>query len=139
MALIPGPIKYQTSFSSGVLSRGFSRLVNGVLYRLRSVEMLTDEELAAELAAPLRLRWTPADAVGEEEPGAAEEDVLPGEGRVSEDPDGPMGPPEAKPSPGPGTATPAPADVAAPTGPPPVSAPPAPTPPTAVRAPNPPD
>ncbi len=139
VALIPGPIKYQTSFSSGVLSRGFSRLVNGVLYRLRSVEMLTDEELAAELAAPLRLRWTPADTVGEEESGAAEEDVLPGEGRVPEDPDGPMGPPEAKPLPGPGTATPASADVAAPTGPLPVSAPPTPTPPTAVRAPNPPD
>lgn len=73
VALIPGPVKYQSSFSSGVLTRGFSRLVNGVLYRLRSVGMLTDEELQAELAAPLRLRWTPPDAIGEEEPGAAGE------------------------------------------------------------------
>jgi len=69
VALIPGPVKYQSSFASGVLSRGFSKLVNGVLFRLRSVDMLTDEELEAELAAPLRLRWTPADAVGEEDPG----------------------------------------------------------------------
>ena len=69
VALIPGPVKYQASFANGVLSRGFSRLVNGVLYRLRSVEMLTDAELEAELAAPLRLRWTPPDAAGEESPG----------------------------------------------------------------------
>ncbi|MFN7986402.1 MAG: biosynthetic peptidoglycan transglycosylase [Thermoanaerobaculia bacterium] len=69
VALIPGPVKYQTSFADGVLSRGFSRLVNGVLYRLRSVDVLTDDELAAELAAPIRLRWTPPEAAGEEEPG----------------------------------------------------------------------
>ncbi len=80
VALIPGPVKYQSSFASGVLTRGFSRLVNGVLYRLHSVEMLTDEELQAELAAPLRLRWTPPDAAGEEEPGAAAE----GEGEAGE-------------------------------------------------------
>jgi hypothetical protein len=77
VALIPGPIKYQPAFSNGVLTRGFSRLVNGVLYRLRSVGMLTDEELAAELAAPLRLRWTPPDVEGEAapEPETAEEDL----------------------------------------------------------------
>ena len=74
VALIPGPIKYQPSFATGVLTRGFSRLVNGVLHRLRSVGVLTDEELQAELAAPLRLRWTPPDAVGEVEPGIAEEE-----------------------------------------------------------------
>ncbi len=42
--------------------------------------MLTDEELHAELAAPLRLRWTPPDAAGEEEPGVAAE----GEGGAGE-------------------------------------------------------
>ena len=78
VALIPGPVKYQASFASGVLSRGFSRLVNGVLYRLRSVDMLTDEQLEAELAAPIRLRWTPPDTVGEEAPGLAERDALVG-------------------------------------------------------------
>ncbi len=66
VALIPGPIKYQPSFAGGVLSRGFTRLVNGVLRRLASVGMLTDEELKAELETPLRLRWTPADVAGEE-------------------------------------------------------------------------
>lgn len=74
VALIPGPVKYQSSFSGGVLSPGFSRLVNGVLYRLRSVGVLTDEELEAELAEPLRLLWTPPDVAGEEEPGAAGEE-----------------------------------------------------------------
>jgi len=86
VALIPGPVKYQPSFSSGVLTRGFSRLVNGVLYRLRSVGMLTDEELQAELAAPLRLRWTPPDAVGEEEPGADGEEALEQGGEAFEGP-----------------------------------------------------
>jgi hypothetical protein len=68
-------VKYQSSFASGVLSPGFSRLVNGVLYRLRSVGVLTDEELEAELSEPLRLLWTPPDVAGEEEPGALEDDL----------------------------------------------------------------
>lgn len=93
VALIPGPIKYQTSFASGVLSRGFSRLVNGVLYRLRSVDLLTDEELAAELAAPLRLRWTPPDAVGEVDPGADGEETLEERGALPAGPAGTLDPP----------------------------------------------
>jgi hypothetical protein len=122
VALIPGPVKYQSSFASGVLSRGFSRLVNGVLYRLRSVDMLTDEQLQAELAAPLRLRWTPPDAAGEEEPGAAvEDDAAAGEPVEAEAPETGGGPPPegappvAPPEPAP-AATPAPSP--APTGPP---------------------
>lgn len=121
VALIPGPVKYQPSFASGVLSRGFSRLVNGVLYRLRSVEMLTDEELATELEAPVRLRWTPPDAAGEEEPGASENGATPGAEALPEEP-----------SPAPGAAPMAPAvasvatDLAAP-APTPVLPTPAPT------------
>lgn len=77
VALIPGPVKYQPSFASGVLSRGFTRLVNGVLRRLASVGMLTPEELKTELETPLRLRWTPPDAPGEEPlAGGAEADAL---------------------------------------------------------------
>ena len=80
VSLIPGPVKYQGSFASGVLSRGFARLVNACLYRLRSVGALTDEELATELATPVVLRWTPPDAVVEpvEEPGAPEDGLLDG-------------------------------------------------------------
>jgi hypothetical protein len=63
VSLIPGPVKYQPSFANGVLSRGFARLVNACLRRLRSVGALTDEEYEAELAAPLVLRWTPPDAI----------------------------------------------------------------------------
>ena len=77
VALIPGPVKYQPSFASGVLSRGLTRLVNGVLRRLASVGVLTPEELKAELETPLRLRWTPAEVPGEEPlPGEAELDTL---------------------------------------------------------------
>ena len=92
VALIPGPVKYQASFASGVLSRGFSRLVNGVLYRLRSVDMLTDEELAAELAAPIRLRWTPPDAAGEEEPGADGGEAVAGADPFADGPPAPSDP-----------------------------------------------
>ncbi len=79
VSLIPGPVKYQSSFASGVLSHGFARLVNACLRRLRSVDALTDEELAAELAAPLVLRWTPPDALVEPLGGPGlTEDELPG-------------------------------------------------------------
>lgn len=77
VALIPGPVKYQASFAGGVLSRGFTRLVNGVLRRLASVGTLTAEELRTELETPLRLRWTPPDVRGEELlPGAVEPDTF---------------------------------------------------------------
>jgi hypothetical protein len=121
VALIPGPVKYQSSFSSGVLSPGFSRLVNGVLYRLRSVGVLTDEELEAELAEPLRLLWTPPDVAGEEEPGASEDDLgfpaVPPEER-----DDFVGPPASlrpgAPAPGPEGLSPAPAPAPAVPAPP---------------------
>ena len=128
VALIPGPIKYQTSFANGVLSRGFSRLVNGVLSRLRSVDVLTDEELAVELAAPLHLLWTPSDTAGEEAPGASEEEVLAGRDRLPEEPDGPVGPPEANSSLVSGAASPTPAGSAAVPAPLPVLPTPAPAP-----------
>lgn len=113
VALIPGPVKYQPSFASGVLSPGFSRLVNGVLYRLRSVGVLTDEELAAELAEPLRLLWTPPDVAGEEEPGAAEEDLaLPAV--PPEERDDFVGPPSSLRPPPPRAPTPAPPVTPAP-------------------------
>jgi hypothetical protein len=114
VALIPGPVKYQSSFASGVLSRGFSRLVNGVLYRLRSVDMLTDEELAAELEAPIRLRWTPADAVGEEEAGAESNGALASDEGPPVEPDGPTGPPEGRPLPASAAAAPPPAPAPSP-------------------------
>ncbi len=125
VALIPGPVKYQASFASGVLSRGFSRLVNGVLYRLRSVDMLTDEELAAELTAPIRLRWTPPDAVGEEEPGVDGGEAAGEPDALSEGPPAPPDPaaetpraPGGEPSPAirtpPPAATPKAASAAAP-------------------------
>ena len=152
VALIPGPVKYQPAFASGVLSRGFSRLVNGVLYRLRSVGMLTEEELAAELAAPLRLRWTPPDVEGEAvaEPGAleGEEEDLGDEG-IGPAPEASIPPPGSEVGPGgppgeaslpPSVATPAPLATGPASGPGPASSPaaapaPSPSPRPAVVAP----
>jgi hypothetical protein len=107
VSLIPGPVKYQPSFANGVLSRGFARLVNACLRRLRSVDALTDEELAAELAAPLVLRWTPPDAVIEplEEPGTTEEDAL-AEGPLAGAVEEPAGPPAGQPAADPGPPVP---------------------------------
>jgi len=61
VALIPGPIKYQPSFAGGTPSRGFDRLVDEVLAKLRSVEALGEEEYRAALAEELYLT-APASA-----------------------------------------------------------------------------
>jgi hypothetical protein len=56
VCLIPGPIKYQKSFAGGDLRRGFERLVNNLLVKLRSVDALTEEEYQEALVQPLELR-----------------------------------------------------------------------------------
>jgi hypothetical protein len=47
VALIPGPIKYQSSFAGGELSARFEPLVNNLLAKLRSVEALSEEDYEA--------------------------------------------------------------------------------------------
>jgi transglycosylase-like protein len=53
VALIPGPLKYQSSFARGTVSPGFRPLVNGLLAKLRSVDALSEEQYQAALADPL--------------------------------------------------------------------------------------
>jgi hypothetical protein len=53
VALIPGPVKYQSSFAGGTPSAGFLPLVNDLLLKLRSVDALTDGEYEAALAESL--------------------------------------------------------------------------------------
>ena len=93
VALIPGPIKYQTSFASGVLSRGFSRLVNGVLYRLRSVDDAHGRGARGRARGPAP---PPVDARrrgGGGGAGCLGERSAPDEEGPPEEPDGPMGRP----------------------------------------------
>jgi membrane peptidoglycan carboxypeptidase len=44
VSLIPGPIKYQSSFAHGTPGPGLRRLVHALLAKLRSVDALTEEE-----------------------------------------------------------------------------------------------
>jgi hypothetical protein len=44
VSIIPGPVKYQSSFAHGTPGPGLRRLVNALLAKLRSVDALTEEE-----------------------------------------------------------------------------------------------
>ena len=56
VALIPGPVKYQRSFAEGELTRGLQPLVENLLAKLRSTDLLTEEEYRAAIAEPLVFR-----------------------------------------------------------------------------------
>jgi len=62
VALIPGPIKYQRSFADGTLSPGFRPLVDALLAKLRSVDVITEDEYEAARAEELQVQ-TAAEAV----------------------------------------------------------------------------
>jgi hypothetical protein len=62
VALIPGPVKYQPSFSGGTPTRGFDRLVDEVLAKLRSVDALGEEEYRAALEEVLCVEPPSGDA-----------------------------------------------------------------------------
>ncbi|MCC6128908.1 MAG: transglycosylase domain-containing protein [Acidobacteria bacterium] len=53
VTLIPGPVKYQPAFASGIPSARFSAMVDRLLYKLGSVGALSEEELAASLSEQL--------------------------------------------------------------------------------------
>src|SRR5262249_28981430 len=50
VSLIPGPVKYQSSFAHGSLVPGFRQLVDALLAKLRSTEALSEEEYQQALA-----------------------------------------------------------------------------------------
>jgi hypothetical protein len=50
VSLIPGPIKYQSSFAHGTLVPGFRQLVDALLAKLRSVDALSEDEYQHALA-----------------------------------------------------------------------------------------
>jgi hypothetical protein len=53
VALIPGPVKYQSTFADGTPSAGFMPLVNDLLLKLRSVDALSEEEYEQAMAEDL--------------------------------------------------------------------------------------
>jgi hypothetical protein len=55
VSLIPGPVKYQQSFASGVPTPFFEGLMDTLLAKLESVGALSEEEYEAALAEPLDL------------------------------------------------------------------------------------
>ena len=59
VSLVPGPVKYQRSLASGRPSAGFRPLVDGLLVKLRSVDLLTAEEYETALADELAVNTGP--------------------------------------------------------------------------------
>jgi hypothetical protein len=72
VALIPGPVKYQRSLARGRPSPGFRPLVDGLLAKLRSIDLLTEAEYEAARADEILLydRGAPAE-------GASSGDTIP--------------------------------------------------------------
>ncbi len=56
VVLIPGPVKYQRSFSSGTPTPTFEGMMVTLLGKLQAVGALSQEEYEAALDAPLDLR-----------------------------------------------------------------------------------
>jgi membrane peptidoglycan carboxypeptidase len=76
VSLVPGPVKYQRSLASGRPSPGFRPLVDGLLAKLRSVDLLTEDEYEAARADALDVSaGADAPAVG-----AEPDPVSPGDG-----------------------------------------------------------
>jgi len=59
VSLVPGPVKYQRSLAGGRPSAGFRPLVDGLLAKLRSVDLLTEEEYETALADELAVNSGP--------------------------------------------------------------------------------
>jgi membrane peptidoglycan carboxypeptidase len=53
VAIIPGPIKYQSSFARGTPSPGLRSLIDALLAKLRSVDAITEDEYQQALADPI--------------------------------------------------------------------------------------
>src|SRR5581483_10051449 len=53
VAIIPGPIKYQSSFAHGTPGPGLRALIDGLLSKLRSVHAIGEEEYLQALGEPI--------------------------------------------------------------------------------------
>jgi Transglycosylase len=64
VSLIPGPVKYQSSFAHGTPGPGFRQLVDALLAKLRSVDALTEDEYQRALEEEIIVRSPEARAAG---------------------------------------------------------------------------
>jgi membrane peptidoglycan carboxypeptidase len=53
VSIIPGPIKYQSSFASGTPRPGLRSLIDALLTKLRSVDAISEEEYQQALVEPI--------------------------------------------------------------------------------------
>ena len=72
VSLIPGPVKYQASIQGGEVRRGFDTLVNNLLVKMRSVDVISEERFRAALvenlvfrAQPPKVEDSPQDPIGQ--------------------------------------------------------------------------
>jgi hypothetical protein len=61
VVMIPGPVKYQRSFNEGALTAGLEPLVVNLLAKLRSVDVLSEDQYRSALAETLAFRRPEAD------------------------------------------------------------------------------
>ncbi|MEO8500676.1 MAG: biosynthetic peptidoglycan transglycosylase [Vicinamibacteria bacterium] len=59
VSMIPGPVLYQRSIQGGELRSGFETLVNNLLVKMRSVDVISEEAYQAALSEPLAFRGPP--------------------------------------------------------------------------------
>jgi transglycosylase-like protein len=64
VSLIPGPVKYQSSFAHGTPGPGFRQLVDALLAKLRAADALTEEEYQRALAEEIVVQGREARAPG---------------------------------------------------------------------------
>ena len=67
VSMIPGPVKYQRSIQGGEVRQGFDTLVNNLLVKMRSVDVISEEEYEAARTRTLVFRGhpPPVDESGE--------------------------------------------------------------------------
>jgi membrane peptidoglycan carboxypeptidase len=53
VTIIPGPIKYQSSFARGTPGPGLRSLIDDLLAKLRSVDAIGEEEYQQALSEPI--------------------------------------------------------------------------------------
>jgi len=62
VSLIPGPVKYQSSFAHGTPGPGLRQLVDALLAKLRSVDALDEEEYRQALEEQIVVQGREAPA-----------------------------------------------------------------------------
>jgi hypothetical protein len=68
VSMIPGPVKYQRSIEGGEVRPGLETLVNNLLVKMRSVDVISEEEYQAAVSQTLVFKRPPPAGEPEERP-----------------------------------------------------------------------